>query len=78
TAVQKYVTTRPPTLAQIEDGVRAGQQLLLVHAEHGRVAPSPFLRLLNSGLLQVMTGSLLMFGIVYGIGRLFGYDMDRF
>ncbi|RYG88266.1 DUF1385 domain-containing protein [bacterium] len=76
TWAQLYVTTRRPNARQIESGIRAGRSLLETYARSGRVQPSIPSRIWNSGLLHVMTGSFLMFGVVYLIGTLLGYDMS--
>ena len=78
TWAQLYVTTRRPNARQIESGVQAGRALLERYAQSGRVQPSIPSRIWNSGLLHVMAGSFLMFGIVYGVGTLLGYDMSGF
>ncbi len=75
TFAQLYVTTRRPNARQIESGIRAGRALLERYAQTGRVQPSIPARIWNSGLLHVMTGSFLMYGIVYGVGTLFGFDL---
>lgn len=78
TLAQLYVTTRRPNRRQIESGIRAGQGLLERYAQAGRIQPSIPARIWNSGLLHVMTGSFLMYGIVYGVGTLLGLDMAAF
>lgn len=78
TWAQLYVTTRPPNARQIASGIRAAEGLLARYTESGRVSPSIPARLWNSGLLQVMGGSLLMYGLIYGVGVLLGHNMDAF
>lgn len=68
--VQLYVTTRKPTPRQIQSGIDAGKELLHRYAVSGTEQVSPFLRIWNSGLLHVMFGSFLAYGILELIGRL--------
>ncbi len=65
--VQYWITTRPPTDRQIEMGIRSGKELLEKHSHSRRVHVSIPLRLWNSGLFHVMTGSLLIAGLLAAI-----------
>lgn len=72
--VQKYVTTRPPTDRQVMMGIRSAQELLEKYAVQRGPAPSPGHRIVASGMLHAMAGSLLA-GAIYGaieyaLGRL--------
>jgi len=70
--LQYFVTTKPPTDRQILDGIRAGEQLLR-RVMDAPVGPSPLLvRVMNSGLVQIMVGSMLMYYIIQLIGYVFG------
>lgn len=62
--VQKVFTTRPPTEKQLEDGIKAGQQLL---QKASRIAYRPIgfgEKLLTSGLPQLLVGA---FGFNIGL-----------
>lgn len=70
--IQYFVTTKPPTGRQIIDGIRAGEQLLR-RIMDAPVGPSPlFVRVMNSGLVQIMVGSMLMYYVIQLIGYLLG------
>lgn len=69
TMLQFYVTTKPPSRAQIEGGIRAGRELLSAFERTGAVAAGPATRLWNSGLPQIMGGSLLVSLIAEVIAR---------
>lgn len=60
TALQYFVTTKPPTPAQIEMGIRAGRELLERYRTSHHLLPSIGQRLWNSGLLQLMMGSFFV------------------
>jgi CBS domain-containing protein len=66
-ALQFYVTTKRPTDRQIESGIRAANELLDRYSRSTVAFPTPFQRILRSGILHVMSGSLLTFGVVYVI-----------
>lgn len=65
--VQQYLTTKPPTDAQLENGIAAGKQLLDRHATGGRTQASTFGRLLNSGLFHVMAGAMVLQLVVWAV-----------
>jgi hypothetical protein len=62
--VQKYVTTRPATQKQLASGIAAAQELLKHHATVGNREANAFVRICNSGMLQVMLGSLLAYSVI--------------
>jgi len=73
--LQQFVTTRPATPKQIKMGIQSGEQLLQRYASaHEAVASFP-MRIWNSGMLHVMTGSLLLYGILEGVAWLFHWDL---
>lgn len=69
-ALQYYVTTKPPTPQQIEAGIRAGRELLAKHQRARRTVASPFERIWNSGLLHIMLGSAIVATILDLTARL--------
>lgn len=70
-AMQYYATTRPPNRQQVEAGIKAGQMLLDTYAKSPIISPTPLMRIFNSGMIQVVVGSVTMSLILYGIGMLF-------
>ena len=70
-AMQKYVTTRPPTEKHIAMGIRSGKELLNKYATSGTGMANPFQRIFNSGMLHVVTGSTLSGLLYYVIVKLF-------
>ena len=58
--VQRFVTTKRPTAAQLASAVKAGEALLLLDASARLSRPSPLRRIWSMGLLQVMAGSTAM------------------
>ena len=68
--MQQFVTTKPPNRAQIDDGIRAGNQFF----ERANLAtitrPTIVSRLIMSGLFQVMVGGTvvaLLFALLYEV-----------
>lgn len=59
TALQEHFTTRPATRAQLEGGIKAGQEIMKKYQAQEQI-PTPFVfRLLNSGMLLSFAGMLL-------------------
>lgn len=56
--VQYYATTRPPNQKQLAAGIKAGEQLLSRYQRAPVLAPNGWVRFYNSGILQIMGGSL--------------------
>ncbi len=73
--LQQYATTKPPSDKQLEGGIRAGKMLLERYAVARTLQASPWQRIWNSGLLQLMSGSLATVLLLYGLGRLLHYDL---
>jgi len=64
---QRYITTRRPTAAELESGVRAGRQLIEAHqAALGR-HPSFVRRLWTTGLAQSLLGFSLAMALLRGL-----------
>lgn len=73
--LQRYATTRPPSEKQIRMGIRSGEQLLSRYAESAVAVPGIPARIWNSGLLHVLTGSVLCLLLVKGICALFNISL---
>lgn len=73
--VQYWVTTRTPTDKHLQMGLRSGQELLKRYATAGRAVPTLPVRLWNSGMFHVITGSLLCYGFVWALSRALGVDL---
>lgn len=58
--MQYYVTTRRPTRSQIESGIRAARELIERHQVAPKTLATPWRRLANSGLPQILAGSLAL------------------
>lgn len=70
--VQKWITTRTPNDKQIQSGIDAANQLLEAFAVAPHRQPNPFQRIFKSGMLHVMLGSFIAYGIATLIGMAFG------
>jgi uncharacterized protein YqhQ len=68
---QQYLTTKKPTHKQLDAGIYAGKELLREFASTKNSAPNFRQRMLSSGMLHVMAGSLSMAAIVYVLGLIF-------
>ena len=66
--LQQHVTTRPATEAQIASGIRAGEELMARHQSNLWQEPTRFRRIWNIGLLQVLFGYLIVFGLYFLLG----------
>lgn len=73
--VQLLITTKPPNDRQIDSGIRAGKELLHRYRVTMGPQPSPFQRILNSGMLHVMAGSMTTYGLLFGLGKLLGFEL---
>lgn len=63
-ALQYWFTTRPPNRKQLEAGIKAGRELLQRYEANPIVAPSPWSRILSSGLPFILLGYL---GLTYTV-----------
>lgn len=70
-AMQYWVTTKPPTDKQLDLGIKSGQELLNKYATTGGGSVSIAARIFNSGLLHVLAGSMLAFGFFALLIKLF-------
>jgi len=79
TFLQYFVTTKPPTDRQIESGIRAGKELLEKYQFAGGHQVSVVHRLWNSGLPEVILGSLLvqlaLFSFYWILGEPKGFEV---
>ncbi len=63
--LQKYFTTSEPTDKQIENGIKAGEELLLLHKQDIKnVYPTFFSKLWNMGIFQIIFAFLLTSRII--------------
>lgn len=62
---QKFLTTKHPNDKQLAGGILAGRELLEKHARTHDSAPTVLTRIWNSGLLLVLAGNFLAFGLFY-------------
>jgi uncharacterized protein YqhQ len=65
--LQYYVTTKPPSDAQLEMGIRAGKELLSKYEVDPVVTPPPLRRVWNMGILQIMLGSTTLALMLNGL-----------
>jgi Protein of unknown function (DUF1385)/CBS domain len=72
---QYWFTTKVPNQKHIASGVAAGKELLDNYATAANRAVTPFTRIINSGMLHVIAGSLAALGIAWLIGRAFGVEL---
>ncbi len=72
---QQWITTKNPTDAQLEGGIRAAKELIAHFYAEGASRISLGRRLLASGIFHVMAGSTLTFFLAEGIARLFGQTL---
>lgn len=73
--LQRYVTTREPSEKELMMGIRSGRELLEKYRTSSMEFPSVWKRILNSGILQIIAGSLLIHGIAVGIASLLGVHL---
>lgn len=73
--VQLLVTTKPPTDAQLRMGIAAANELLVKYRYDPRLPTNPFRRIVASGMLHVLAGSLITFGIAWAISAAVGFDL---
>lgn len=73
--VQYWMTTRPPNQRQIQSGIDAAHQLLEEFAIAKHRQPNPFQRIFYSGMLHVMLGSLIAYGIATLVAMAFGVPL---
>jgi len=76
--VQYWITTKKPSRQQIESGIQAAKELLANYEVAPARSASPWVRIMNSGLLHVITGSLAALGIAFLIGKVFGIEIVSF
>jgi len=68
---QQFLTTKHPNEKQLESGIRAGKELLEKHDRTRDSAPAFYKRIWNSGLLLVLAGNFLAFGLFYLLSLVF-------
>jgi CBS domain-containing protein len=65
--IQQFITTRPASLAQLENGITAGKQLIERYQDGADGPRSIFGRIWQMGLFQVFAGWLLVFTLLWGL-----------
>ena len=71
---QYWFTTKKPNTKQLASGIQAGKELLENYATAANRTATPLTRIINSGMLHVIAGSLSALGIACLIGRAFGVE----
>lgn len=66
--VQQFVTTKPPSDAQVASGIRAAEELLNKYQYSRRNTSHPLERILRSGMLHVILGSTLTATLLHYVG----------
>jgi len=69
--LQEYVTTKTPTDAQLEMGIKAGRELLENFRQSPVAYPTVTQKLLHSGLPQLLAGSFGITLLIDGLVKLF-------
>lgn len=64
---QRFITTTSPKKSQLQGGLDAANQLVERYQKHGDHQSSVIRSMWNSGLLQIITGSLLMHLLIWGV-----------
>lgn len=72
---QLLVTTRPPSDAQLRMGIASANELLAKYRYDPRPPLNPFRRIVASGMLHVLAGSLAAFGAAWALSKAFGFDL---
>lgn len=75
--LQEFVTTRPANDKQLQNGIRAAEELLDSFARASVTTPSIPQRIWNSGFLHVMAGSSIMAGIVSFLSWKFNLGLEQ-
>lgn len=73
--LQWIATTKPPTDRQILNAIRVGEELLHKARPYSGAMPSFGLRLLNSGILQILIGAWGLMAILYLLESLLGITL---
>jgi CBS domain-containing protein len=73
--MQWILTTKPPNRKQIEMGIRSGKDLLEKYRVTRGATPSIYMRIWNSGMLQVLGGFAICQAIVSGVAYAFHLDL---
>lgn len=70
--VQQFITTKPATPRQIQSGIDAANELLSNFETASQRTVTPLGRLFNSGILHVISGSLLAYLVASLLAMPFG------
>lgn len=69
--LQKHVTTKPPTDAQLQKGIDAAQELLDRYAADPHQVTTTWQRLLHSGMPYILAGTSATACALYGLAAMF-------
>lgn len=75
TFAQFWITTREPSQRHIQMGIKSGNELLTRYATGGGGRSGIMNRIWNSGMLHVIAGSTLMYGLIWATARAFGFQV---
>lgn len=73
--LQRFVTTKRPTDAQLDGAIRSAESLLKNYATASDVRTSPLKRIWHSGMPMVLAGSFAAVGVMWAIQALTGLDL---
>lgn len=73
--LQWIATTKPPTDKQLLNAIRVGEELLRKARPYSGATPSFGLRLLNSGILQILIGAWGLMALLYLLEALLGVTL---
>jgi hypothetical protein len=68
---QSLFTTRPASVKQLRSGIKAAEDLKLLYRSCISVKATPLTRIRSSGLLHLLFGSMLIYGVLKLIELLF-------
>ncbi|MCS7273186.1 MAG: DUF1385 domain-containing protein [Fimbriimonadales bacterium] len=73
--LQWVATTKPPTERQLLNAIRVGEELLRKARPYSGATPSLGLRLLNSGLVQILIGAWGLMAVLHVLESLLGVSL---
>jgi CBS domain-containing protein len=68
--IQRFATTKPPSEKQLQNGLRAGRELIAKFQERPNYQAYGFRRIWNSGMLQSLGGLITIFTLVTELAKL--------
>ncbi len=73
--VQQFVTTKKPNAKQLRSGIKAGNEVIQRYATAKSSEASVLMRIWNSGMIQVISGSVLTYLVIQGLELLFHFSI---